>query len=197
MPHQSLAASPHWYDSLGLFVLALFIAPMAEEIFYRGMIYNWLRRRLHVVVAAPVQAIIFGLSHHFGPANTARVVLIGLGISLVYEWRRTLVAPVLMHAMINAFAMVVMAQSIAADAAAPRLGVYGEPHEQGVLLKDVRPRTAADTAGLRVGDVIVSLDGKPVADFVSLDPSRSCEPGRSKVVVEFIREGRCTGSMRF
>ncbi len=73
MPHKSIAASPHWYDSLGLLVLAIILAPMAEEVFFRGMLYNWLRQRLHVAVAAPVQAIIFGLSHHFGPADTAGV----------------------------------------------------------------------------------------------------------------------------
>jgi membrane protease YdiL (CAAX protease family) len=190
MPHKSTAASPHWYDSLGLKVVALILAPFAEEVFFRGMLYNWLRQRLHVVVAAPVQAMIFGLSHHFGPADTAGVVLIGLGLSLLYEWRKTLVAPVLMHAMVNAFAMMVIAQSIAADAAAPRLGVYGETYEQGVLLKDVGPGTAADTAGLRVGDVIVSLDGEPVADFAGLTRSVRKRRVGQRVVVDFIREGQ-------
>jgi membrane protease YdiL (CAAX protease family) len=190
MPQKSLAASPHWYDSLGLLVLLIILAPMAEEVFYRGMLYNWLRQRLHVVIAAPVQAIIFGVSHHFGPADTTAVVLIGLAIALLYEWRQTLVAPVLMHAMVNAFVMVVMAQSIAADAAAPRLGVVGETHEQGVLLKDVVPGSAADTAGLRVGDVIVSLHGEPVADFASLTRAVRKRQVGQKVVVEFVRRGK-------
>jgi membrane protease YdiL (CAAX protease family) len=190
MPHKSIAASPYWYDLLGLKVLALILAPMAEEVFFRGMLYNWLRQRLHVVVAAPVQAMIFGLGHHFGPADTAGVVLIGLGLALLYEWRKTLVAPVLMHAMVNLLAMAVMAQSIAADAASPRLGVYGETHAQGVLLKDVVSGTAADTAGLRVGDVIVSLDGVPVADFASLTRAVRARQVDQKVVVEFVREGQ-------
>jgi membrane protease YdiL (CAAX protease family) len=190
MPHKPFVASPHWYDPLGILVLAFILAPVAEEVFFRGMLYNWLRRRLPVVVAAPVQAIVFGVSHHFGPADTAGVVLMGLGFALLYEWRKTLLAPVLMHAMVNAVAMAIMAQSIAADAAAPRLGVYGETHEQGVLLKDVVPGSAADTAGLRVGDLIVRLDGEPVADFASLTRAVRNKQVGQNVVIEFIREGQ-------
>jgi CAAX protease family protein len=160
---------------------------VAEEVFFRGMLYNALRRRLHVVVAAPVQAIIFGLSHRFGPADTTGVVLIGLALALLYEWRKTLLAPVLMHALVNALAMAVMAQSVAADAAAPRLGVYGETHERGVRLTIVVPDTAAASAGLQVGDVIFSLDGDRVADIAGLTQAvRKRQVGQT-VVVEFIR----------
>ena len=187
MPFKPIAASPNWYDSLGLLVLAVLIAPVAEEVFFRGMLYNALRRRLRVVVAAPVQAIIFGLSHHFGPADTTGVVLIGLAFALLYEWRKTLLAPVLMHAMVNALAMAIMAQSIAADAAAPRLGVYGETHKQGVRLTNVVPDTAAALARLQVGDVIFSLDGERVADMPGLTQAvRKRQVGQT-VVVEFIR----------
>jgi S1-C subfamily serine protease len=134
-----------------------------------------------------VQAIIFGLSHHFGPADTAAVVLIGLALALLYEWRKTLLAPVLMHSLVNTLAMAIMAQSIAADAAAPRLGVYGETHERGVRLMEVVPDTAAATAGLQVGDVIVSLDGERVADMPGLTQAVRKRQVGQMVVVEFIR----------
>jgi membrane protease YdiL (CAAX protease family) len=187
MPWKPFAASPHWYDSLGLLVLSVFLAPVAEEVFFRGMLYSALRRRLHVAVAAPVQAIIFGLTHHFGPADTAGVVLIGLGFALLYEWRKTLLAPVLMHSLVNVLAMVIMAQSIAADAAAPRLGIIGETHERGVRLTEVLPDTAAALAGLQVGDVIFSLDGERVADMPGLTQAVRKRQVDQKVVVEFIR----------
>ena len=187
MPWKPIVASPDWYDWLGFLVLAVVTAPLAEEVFFRGMLYNALRQRLHVVVAAPVQAIIFGVSHHFGPADTTGVVLIGLAFALLYEWRKTLLAPMLMHAMVNALAMAIMAQSIAADAAAPRLGVYGETHEPGVRLTTVVPDTAAASAGLQVGDVIVSLDGERVADLPGLIQAVGTRQVGQTVVVEFIR----------
>jgi membrane protease YdiL (CAAX protease family) len=187
MPWKPIAASPNWYDSLGLLVVLGLMAPVAEEVFYRGMLYNALRRRLHVVVAAPVQAIIFGLSHHYGAADTTVVVLLGLALALLYEWRKTLLAPVLMHALVNALTIAIMAQSVAADAAAPRLGVYGETHERGVRLTIVEPDTAAASAGLQVGDVIVSLDGERVADFPGLTQAVRTRQVGQTVVVEFIR----------
>jgi len=38
------------------------------------------------------------------------------------------------------------------------------PTNQGVLLEDVVPDSSADKAGLKVGDIVVSIGGKPVAD---------------------------------
>src|SRR5215469_3806677 len=38
------------------------------------------------------------------------------------------------------------------------------PTNQGVLLEDVVPDSSADHAGLKVGDIVVSIGGKPVAD---------------------------------
>ncbi len=197
MPWKPIAASPNWYDSLGLLVLACLDGTGGRGGLFPRHALQRLRQRLHVVVAAPVQAIIFGLTHHFGAADTTGVVLIGLALALLYEWRKTLLAPVLMHALVNVLAMAVMAQSIAADAAAPRLGVSGETHERGVRLTNVVPDTAAASAGLQVGDVIVSLDGEPVADMVRLDagPFVSRHVGQ-RWSSNLSGEPKRTGSMR-
>ena len=79
------------------------------------------------------------MAHPFGLADRAGIALIGLALALLYEWRRTLLAPILMHALVNALAMAIMAQGIAADAAAPRLGVYGENARAGIRLTKVVP----------------------------------------------------------
>jgi serine protease Do len=39
------------------------------------------------------------------------------------------------------------------------------PTNHGVLLEDVLPGSSADKAGLKVGDIVVSVDGKPVEDI--------------------------------
>ena len=38
------------------------------------------------------------------------------------------------------------------------------PVNRGVLLEDVSPGSPADKAGLKIGDVVVSVGGKPVND---------------------------------
>jgi len=186
-PLESIARSPNRVDSLGLLVLTVLVAPVAEEVFFRGMLYNALRQRLHLVVAAPLQAVVFGLVHPFGLADTAVVALIGLALGLLYEWRRTLLAPVLMHSMVCALGMAVTAWGIAA---APRLGVSAETHEGGCLVTTVEPGSAAEAAGLRVGDVIKSLDGVLVADMRSLSRAVRSKQVGQEVVVEFIRGGK-------
>jgi uncharacterized iron-regulated protein len=46
---------------------------------------------------------------------------------------------------------------------APRLGVVLKPQEGGLLLERVLPKSAAEKAGWQPGDLLVSLDGVPVA----------------------------------
>jgi serine protease Do len=66
---------------------------------------------------------------------------------------------------------------------------FGLPDQNGALVGDVLPHSPADKAGLKSGDVIVSVDGKPVtgADNLKLVISEF-EPG-SHVRVGIIRDG--------
>jgi membrane protease YdiL (CAAX protease family) len=187
MPLEPIVQSPNRVDWLGFLILSIFVAPVAEEVVFRGMLYNALRQRLHLVIAAPLQAVVFGLIHPFGMADMAGVALIGLALALVYEWRRTLLAPVLMHFMVCALGWAVMTSGIAAP---PRLGVSGETHEGGCLVTAVVPGSAAETAGLEVGDVVMRLDGVSVTDMRSLTQTVRSKLVGQGVVVEFIRGGK-------
>lgn len=189
-PLEPIARSPNRVDSLGLLIMAISVAPIAEEVFFRGMFYNALRQRLHLIITAPVQAIVFGVLHPFGLVGSSAVAIYGLAFALVYEWRKTLLTAVLLHVLVNAVGMTLMAWHIAADAAAPRLGVVGETDERGCRLTMVAPDSGADTAGMRIGDVIVNLDGEPIADLTSLTKAVRSKQVGQKVTVEFIREGK-------
>jgi membrane protease YdiL (CAAX protease family) len=189
-PFEPIVRSPNRIESLGFLILVVLVTPVAEEVFFRGMFYNALRQRLNPVVAAPLQAVVFALLHPYGLVGSAAVALYGLAFALIYEWRKTLLAPVLLHTLVNAVVMAVMVWGIAADAAAPRFGVYGETHQDGCLVTKVVPNTAADTAGLQIGDVVITLDGDPVADMRSLTQAVRTKQVGQKVVVEFIRRGK-------
>ncbi|HUJ30642.1 MAG TPA: GspH/FimT family pseudopilin [Candidatus Acidoferrum sp.] len=50
-----------------------------------------------------------------------------------------------------------------------QLGAYfGAPNGSGILVREVRSGTPAEKAGLKAGDVIVKVDGKPVASLSEL-----------------------------
>jgi predicted metalloprotease with PDZ domain len=62
----------------------------------------------------------------------------------------------------------------------------------GVLVLDVQPRSHADSLGIRPGDVLVSLNGSPVASFATkrLRSPAGTRPGAQTAVVVRARERR-------
>jgi len=186
-PWEPVVRSPNWFEPLAFMILAVTVVPVAEEVFFRGMLYNALRRRFHPVVAALLQAVVFGLAHPFGLAFAAIITFVGVALAVVYEWRKTLLAPVLLHAMINAVAMAIMAWNAAN---APMLGIEGSPHEGGCVITKVMPGSAADAAGLQVGDVVTAVDRNPVADIPGIARIISRKWVGDPVSVEFIRGGQ-------
>jgi uncharacterized protein len=168
VPETPLEPIANSSDRDGLAVLAflaVLIGPVAEEVYFRGMIYNALRQRVHPVIAAILQALAFGLFHPFHIVYRAAIAVVGFLLAMIYEWRKTLLTPILVHALVNAasFAMVFLAT--AAYDGAPVLGVVGEKDEGGCRVTQVWPGGAADEAGLRVGDVITGAGENAVADL--------------------------------
>jgi len=73
----------------------------------------------------------------------------------------------------------------------PRLArQLGTPDTNGLLVTRMRRDTEAYAAGIRPGDVIVSLDGKPFTDTQHLERSIADAPIGGTVRVGIIREGR-------
>ena len=64
------------------------------------------------------------------------------------------------------------------------------PSRQGALVAHIEPGTPAAKAGLKNGDVIVSLDGTPVEDSHRLSFAVGARPPGSKLELEVIRDGK-------
>ncbi|GEM_PF-2019437 len=82
-----------------LFLGSVVIAPVAEELFFRGYLHNVLRARLGAR-AAYASAALFAAAHmyviHFLP-----LFLMGVVMARLYERQGTLIAPVVAHALAN------------------------------------------------------------------------------------------------
>ena len=131
----------------------------------------------------------FGYAHPFGLANSVAIGVGSLVLVLLYEWRKTLLAPILLHAAVNSVGIIFLAANAAAEAATPRLGVVGEAHQGGYLITEALPGSAADAAGLQAGDVITAVNGEPVADLPGLRRVIRKYQWGDTVSVEFLREG--------
>lgn len=77
------------------------IAPIVEELFFRGLIFNALAVRTPVVLAALVSGVLFGLAH--GDAILFPVLAVfGMIQALIYRASGNLVVPMIVHAANNA-----------------------------------------------------------------------------------------------
>ena len=109
------------------------LAPIAEEIFFRGFVYVALRSRLGVGAAAGLDALLFASVHYRGGdwwIALPVVAVLGLVLCLVYECVGSLYPLIAIHALFNAFylaeesvptALGFAAVMLAACALAPRV----------------------------------------------------------------------------
>lgn len=87
-----------------IFFTVIVIAPLAEELVFRGMIHNHLRGR-SVILATVTSAVAFGASHG-NPTQAISGVMLGLILSCVYEMTGTLIGPILSHMGYNLLVLV-------------------------------------------------------------------------------------------
>lgn len=87
--------------------LAVVAAPLCEEFIFRGLIYGGLRRSMSAVPAMLASAAIFAVIHP--PLSMLPVFVLGVCTAWAYERGKTLLAPMLVHAVYNA---VMLSQSL-------------------------------------------------------------------------------------
>ncbi len=97
-PLPSFLAARGMAEFLLAFVLVVIVA-LAEETIFRGyLILRFKALTSNAIAAAFLSAIIFSLGHGYeGSAGVVTVGVMGLIFALIYTWRKSLVAPIVMH----------------------------------------------------------------------------------------------------
>ncbi len=74
----------------------------------------------------------------------------------------------------------------------PRLGIRAAEGDtkEGVLIEEVVPGEAADKAGLKKGDRILQLAGKPIKNFQGLVVEMSGQKTGTTIEITYVREGK-------
>ncbi|MBI1953654.1 MAG: CPBP family intramembrane metalloprotease [Candidatus Omnitrophica bacterium] len=84
-----------------LVALVTVAGPAAEEIFFRGLVYGWLRSRLSIGRALLLTAVLFG-ALHADPVAFLPITGLGLLFGWLYEKTGSLMAPLAVHILHNA-----------------------------------------------------------------------------------------------
>jgi CAAX protease family protein len=101
----------NFYDHKSVVILTgiaiIFMAPVAEEIFFRGFIYGGLRRYLNLPVAGLISGLLFAFAH-----GDLGLVLpfagVGLVLAYVYERSGSLYASIGMHFVFNSISFMLL-----------------------------------------------------------------------------------------
>lgn len=87
------------------FIAIVILAPLTEEILFRGLVFGTLKQNMNVYVAALLQAILFGIMH----VNIIWV-LIAIPTALLYaflmERYKSIVAPLIGHIAVNVLSFI-------------------------------------------------------------------------------------------
>jgi membrane protease YdiL (CAAX protease family) len=89
----------------GIFVIG--VAPVAEEFFFRGFIFQALRRSWGVWLAAPASGVIFAAAH-FQLDKLVPLAILGTALAYVFHRTRSLYPCILLHALNNTVAFIVL-----------------------------------------------------------------------------------------
>ena len=90
-------------------LLVVVIAPLAEEIIFRGVIFAGFLQRMPLLPAAVLSAIIFALPHlPSGVAVLPVIGVLGLVLALLYHRTASLWPPIALHAVNNALALIAL-----------------------------------------------------------------------------------------
>jgi membrane protease YdiL (CAAX protease family) len=90
-------------------VLVCVLAPIAEELLFRGFFFAALRRAMPTLAAAAVTGVVFGLVHVIGTpfALIAPLAALGFALCLLYLKTRSLIPCMVLHSLNNAIAFAV------------------------------------------------------------------------------------------
>ena len=83
---------------------AIIVAPVAEEVIFRGCIYRFLKSKLQPQAAMLLSACVFGLIHGNLMAFVP-LTFVGFLLAYTYEKERSLLAPIFFHGLFNLFTL--------------------------------------------------------------------------------------------
>lgn len=90
-----------WAGLISMLVSACIVAPIGEEVLYRGILFQGFANRFGPAIAAATSALVFTIVHFYGLYGTLSVGILGVTLALVYRATGSLTAAIALHAIHN------------------------------------------------------------------------------------------------
>ncbi len=104
-----------WAAMFLLMLMAVIVAPVVEEIIFRGCIYRFLKSQISLFSAQLVSGVVFAVLHA-NVLSFVPLVIVGIVLARVYEKSGSLAVAIWFHAFFNAFSLLMLYISSFSDA---------------------------------------------------------------------------------
>lgn len=101
-----LANAPSWNDKLAVFFTAVIVAPVAEELIFRGYFYGVCKQYFGFVASILSTSLLFAAIHGHVPSFLG-LFFLGVVMAVLREKYQTVWIPVIMHAIFNGVTVLV------------------------------------------------------------------------------------------
>ena len=91
-------------------ILACIVAPLAEETFFRGFLFQGVRKRLNFAWAAIISAAIFAIAH-LSPSGLVPIFILGLMLAWLFNKTKSIWPCIIVHCAYNSIAVISMIKS--------------------------------------------------------------------------------------
>lgn len=102
-----LVEAESFWTKAGLIFCIVVVAPISEEIFFRGFLYQALRKRWGIKMGAFSSGLAFAIVH-FDWVVLISFTLLGIGFALLYEKTRSLISCIMAHGIFNAISVALL-----------------------------------------------------------------------------------------
>jgi len=110
----------------------------------------------------------------------------GIGFAIPINMAKNIEQQLLKHGKVTRGWLGVMIQDVDKDLAKS----FDLDTTQGVLISGVTEKSPAEKSGMKQGDVIIAIDGKPLANVAELRNSIAMTAPETKIILTIIRDGK-------
>jgi membrane protease YdiL (CAAX protease family) len=107
-----------WPGAIAMILLVGLAVPFAEELFFRGVLYRWMRSRWGFWTGLLASSLVFGLLH-VDLSLAGATFIMGLALGWIYERSQSLWPSILIHAFNNTMELVLLYTFIASGVSIP------------------------------------------------------------------------------